>query len=196
MHTPNTRFESDALPFRCAPGHGAAQAERLPSNNFGTLQMDKIELTCRILDRQLAWISAADSRIALIVPLSTAMLGALAAIAPGRTDWSVTGGIAASFAVTFLFLSLLFCAFTSFPRTSGPRGSLVYFGGITSKDSDSYVDELLSSETDNLQRDFALQCHINAEIAEKKFSWIKRAMGCLLISIIPWAYTVYIVYQA
>lgn len=158
--------------------------------------MDKIELTSKILDRQLAWIAAADSRTALIVPLSTAMLGALAAIAPGRTEWSVAAGISASFAVAFLFLSLLFCAFTSFPRTSGPRGSLVYFGGIASKDPDSYVEELLSSDTDNLQRDFALQCHINAKIAEKKFSWIKRAMGCLLISIIPWAHAVYLVYQA
>lgn len=28
MSRHNKRFESDALPFRCAPGQGAAQAQR------------------------------------------------------------------------------------------------------------------------------------------------------------------------
>ena len=158
-------------------------------------RMDNVELIGKILDRQLTWIAAADSRATLIVPLSTAMLGALAAIAPGSAEWSVGAGISASFAVVFLFLSLLFCAFTSFPRTDGPRGSLVYFGGIASKDTDSYVEELLSCNPTDLQRDLALQCHVNAEIASKKFSWIKRAMGCLLGSIAPWAYSVFLIYQ-
>jgi hypothetical protein len=157
--------------------------------------MDKIELTSNILDRQLSWIAAADSRATLIVPLSTAMLGALAAVAPRPAEWSVGAGISASFAVVFLFLSLLFCAFTSFPRTDGPKGSLIYFGGIACKDPDSYVEELLSSDAPDLQRDLALQCHINAEIATKKFLWIKRAMGCLLVSIVPWACSVYLIYQ-
>lgn len=159
------------------------------------LRMDKIELTNKILDRQLTWIAAADSRATLIVPLSTAMFGALAAVAPEPAEWSVGAGISASFSVVFLFLSLLFCAFTSFPRTDGPSGSLVYFGGIADKDRDSYVEALLSCNATDLERDLALQCHINAEIASKKFVWIKRAMGCLLASIVPWANAVYHIYQ-
>lgn len=157
--------------------------------------MDKIELTNKVLDRQLAWIEAADSRTTLIVPLSTAMLAALAAIAPGPTEWSVSAGIFTSLAVLSLFLSLIFCAFTSFPRTDGPRGSLVYFGGIASKGTQSYVEELLSCDSNKFHRDLALQCHVNAEIATKKFSWIKRAMACLLVSIFPWTFAIYLTYQ-
>lgn len=48
------------------------------------------------LDRLLGWVRAAESRLALILPLSTAMLGTLAVLLPSASKWTVAGGIAAS----------------------------------------------------------------------------------------------------
>lgn len=157
--------------------------------------MDKTELAGKTLERQLSWIIAADSRAALIVPVSIAMLGTLAAIVPSPIEWSVGAAVLASLATLLLVVSLLCCTLAAFPRTNGPKGSLIFFGGISERDIDSYVVQLLSCELSELQADLARQCYVNATIASKKFRWVKTAMGFLFGSILPWVGAVYLLYQ-
>jgi hypothetical protein len=63
--------------------------------------MNSIEVLEKELDRLLQWVRAAESRLAFALPLSTAMLGALAVSNPTAFSWSTVSAIAASFAVFF-----------------------------------------------------------------------------------------------
>ena len=147
------------------------------------------------LDRLLGWVRAAESRLALVLPLSTAMLGALAVLAPPVSKWTVLGGIAAAFAAVLLFLSIVFAACASFPRTSGPKGSLVYFGGIVSRDLPQYKEAVSSTMPEAYLDDLRTQCHRNAQIAERKYAWVQRSMACLLLSSLPWGLSLFILYS-
>ena len=149
-----------------------------------------------ILDKQLLWISAADSRLALVLPLSTAMLGALAATAPKLTEWTLAGGIPASLAVLFLVLAIAFCSLAAFPRTHGPAGSIIFFEGIASRDLEKYRAQIDTADDAHYANDLIQQCHINAAIASAKFVWVKRSMRCLMLASIPWAIAIYVFYRS
>lgn len=160
-------------------------------------QMDKsISRAQSDLDRILAWVRAAESRLALVLPLSTAMLGTLAVLMPPAGAWTVLGGIASSFAAFFLLLSIGLAACASFPRTTGPKGSLTYFGGIAAMDLPQYEESIKSRTPDADLADLISQCHRNAQIAERKYSWVQRSMACLFIAALPWGLSLFILYTA
>ena len=147
------------------------------------------------LDRLLGWARAAESRLALVLPLSTAMLGALAVLAPPASKWTVAGGIAVSFAAVLLLVSIAFAACASFPRTTGPKGSLIYFGGITTRELPQYEAAVKSLTPEAYLTDLINQCHRNAQIAECKYAWVQRSMACLFISALPWGLSLFILYS-
>lgn len=148
-----------------------------------------------VLSRLLEWIRAADSRLRLVLPLSTAMLGALAVLIPPLPGWTVLGGVAAAGAAVFLVLSIAFAAFASFPRTNGPLGSLVYFGGIVSKDLGQYEAAVKAQAPEEYLEDLTRQCHRNAQIADRKFAWLQRSIGCLFAAAAPWTLAIFILYS-
>lgn len=148
------------------------------------------------LSRLLAWIQSAETRIGLVLPLSTAMLGVLSVLAPTFSKWTIFPAIMSAFSVLFLVLSVTFSALASFPRTSGPKGSLIYFGGIVSMELDQYRAASKNLDLDEYIEELIKQCHRNAQIAERKYAWIQRALGCLFISSAPWALSVYLLYSA
>lgn len=156
--------------------------------NSKMLKVDQME---NLLNRQLAWIAAADSRLSLVLPLSTAMLGALAVYAPKASMWNLASGIPAAFAIFFLCLSILFCALASFPRTKGTKGSVIFFEGINARSAEQYHSTMISLKESDYLNDLIQQCHINAAIASTKFTWVKRGMSSLFASVIPWAYAIY-----
>lgn len=144
-----------------------------------------------VLDKQLSWISAADSRLSLVLPLSTAMLGSLAVYATGPGSWTLIAGIPAAFAIFFLCLSIIFSACASFPRTKGTKGSLIFFDGITSRDLDQFRSSVKAAQKSDVLDDLVQQCHINAQIATTKFTWVKRGMASMLTAMLPWAFAMY-----
>lgn len=159
-----------------------------------TIIMDTKDYLEKELSRLLHWIQAADTRLAFILPLTTAMLGALALLAPKPEAWSSLAVVMFSFSVLFLVLSVIFSACASFPRTNGPKGSLLYFSGIESRELNQF--SIAAKEMTDTQYidDLISQCHINAQICEKKFSHIRHALACLFISSIPWSASIFILY--
>ncbi|MGB3835900.1 Pycsar system effector family protein [Castellaniella sp.] len=153
--------------------------------------MADIEQLQYILDKQLGWISAADSRLSLVLPLSTAMLGALAVYATKPSVWTLMAGIPAAFAIFFLCISIIFCACAAFPRIGGTKGSLLFFGGIVSRDISRFRASVKAAQKDDFHDDLIEQCHINAQIASTKFTWVKRAMASMLVAMLPWALAVF-----
>ncbi len=161
-----------------------------------------MEITERIrfletnLGRQLSWIGAADSRSALAFALNTGMLGVLAAISPKQaTAWAVAPAVFASFAVVFALGSLVCLTFASFPRVDGPRGSLVFFGGIAQRTAEQFKEAVNVLSDESYVDDLANQCHRNAEIANRKFSWVQRAFVCLYLAVPPWGLAIFLLYN-
>ncbi len=113
------------------------------------------------LARLLDWVRAAESRLSMVLPLSTAMLGALAVLAPVASKWTIVAGIAAAFAAFFMVLSIVFAAIASFPRTTGPKGSLIHFGGIVTRDLAEYESQIKSLTSESYLDDLIRQCHRN-----------------------------------
>ena len=147
------------------------------------------------LTRQLHWIDVADSKVTFGFAVNTTMLGVLAVMAPASpADWSTAAAIVASFAFTLEVAALLFLSFASFPRTHGPKGSLLFFGGITQRSPDQYKEAVQSLSVEAYITDLTAQCHRNAEIAAQKFAWVQRALICVYLSVLPWGLSIWFLY--
>jgi hypothetical protein len=157
---------------------------------------DRIAFLEANLARQLHWIRLADSKVAFVFTANTAMLGILAGIAPASTaSWTTAPAICASFALAFGIAGLLFLSFAAFPRTGGPKGSLLFFGGIAQRDSEQFKRAVLSLSHEAYIDDLSTQCHRNGEIATQKFAWVQRALFCLYLSVIPWGLSLWLLYN-
>ena len=158
---------------------------------------DKMRFLEESLSRQLLWIAATEKKTTLIFALNTAMLGVLAAVAPDNLfKWDSASGFFASIAVVLNLLSLGSVAFSMFPRTTGPTGSLIYFGGIHDMKVEEYVQAVKELSAERLFDDFANQCHRNAQIATIKYRWVQRANILLFLSILPWLASLFLLYSA
>jgi hypothetical protein len=157
--------------------------------------MNKNEYLERELDRLLAWIRAADARVSLVLPLSTAMLGALAALGSGVECWKASEITWSTLATVPLFASLVFLVLATFPRTRGPQGSLIFFGGISSRSMEQYREAVRDLDEESYANDLISQCHVNSEIAQQKFKWVKLSLLALFVASIPWLVSVYTLYQ-
>jgi hypothetical protein len=165
------------------------------SNEENSQLITTIERAEEELSRVLEWIRSGDSRLRFVLPLAITMLGVISALIPSPSSWTLLGGISASFAVFFLGLSVVFCAFSSFPRTSGPLGSMIYFGGIITRDLKQFDSEFRSMTNEQYLTDLLNQIHRNAQIAQAKFTWLQRSIACLFFSLVPWVVGLYEFYS-
>lgn len=130
-----------------------------------------------LLERQLTWIAAADAKVGVVVSLHVAMLGGLGAAYTAATavkspwvNWMACG-------YTILaVLSLICAAMALWPRTDGPKSSMVYFGCIAKGRCEDYVEDFKKKDDDYFLEDLAEQVHRNAQIAQKKISFVGTAM--------------------
>ena len=155
---------------------------------------EKIERSNEILSKQLLWISAADSKVAPIFAINTAMLGILAAFIPQIDNWTISSAIITTLSIISLIASIIFLALVTFPQLSGPKDSYIYFGGIVAKSEDSYVNDMINIEDDIFLKDILIQSYRNAEIAHSKFNHIKRAMALTFIGLPMWLLAVWLLY--
>lgn len=141
-----------------------------------------------VLERNLAWIAAAELKVGVIVAIDTAMLGGLgaafsAADVQMRTYWAVLFTLAAAI---LLAGGLTTAAMTVLPRVSGPAKSLLFFGRIGEVAEPDYIDAFRTAAVQQLLEDWSAQIHRNAQIACDKFKLVRQAMIWSFLSILPW----------
>lgn len=157
--------------------------------------IDQISFLENNLARQLMWIGAAESKVSFVFAVNTAMLGVLAAVSPkSACNWEVATVIITALAAIFCLASLLSLSFASFPNTTGPKGSLIYFGGVTQRDSQQYHEAVSGMSAEAYIEDLSAQCHRNAEIAGLKYTWVRRSLILLYLAVIPWGLSIYLLY--
>jgi hypothetical protein len=148
--------------------------------------MDRIAVAESVLSRQLGWIAAADARLALALPLNTAMLGTLAALFPKPGQATLGYGLAASMAAILLGGSIVCCAWAALPRRHGRRDTLIYFEDIAQLSSDLHLKRMQQITDADYLVDLCLQCHVNARIAFSKFQGVRCALLLLMAGTVPW----------
>lgn len=142
------------------------------------------------LERQLTWIAAADAKVGVVVTLHVAMLGGLGAAytaAAAKSSW--VNGIATAYAILAL-VSLICAAMALWPRTDGPKNSMIYFGCVVKGRCEDYVDDFKNKGDDFFLVDLAEQVHRNAQIADKKISFVSTAMKVAFAGSLFWAVAV------
>jgi hypothetical protein len=143
------------------------------------------------LERQLGWIQSADTKLTILVPVPTAMLGVLSTYVERIPDMTLTVLVPFLVATCLLAAALFLAAVSVVPRTDGPASSSVFLGKIAQMAAPQYRAMVTArSEADYLS-DLSDQVHINAEIAAQKHGLIRKAMYCLFIAIAPWLATLY-----
>lgn len=153
-----------------------------------TSDRERLQTAQWVLERNLAWITAAEVKVGVIVAIDTAMLGGLvaafsAADGVARTAWAWFFNIGAAIALG----SALFCAAMAvLPRVNGPDKSLLFFGRVASFTDVDYIESFKKATDTDLLEDWTAQIHRNAQIACDKFSWVRTSMWWSFLSVMPW----------
>lgn len=156
---------------------------------------DRTRLMELSIERLLKTNNAADTKVATIVGMNTTMLAVLAAIITSNEIASVWLVILAVLSAAGLLTALLCLSLSSFPRTSRPAKSVIFFGAISSLSTEAYGELVKNLTDEDYIEDLIDQCHRTATIATRKFRWIQRGQMTWYTSIIPWLLTVYLIYQ-
>lgn len=146
----------------------------------------RIEFLETELARLLNWIQSSENRLSLIIPLTTAMLSGLFILAPSYDSWTILQGVLIVLSALLLLITIVCAVISSFPRTDGPKGSLIYFGGISALERQQYLNAISKLTIDDFIKDLSAQCYVNALIASKKFAWVQRSLGFMFAATIPW----------
>lgn len=149
---------------------------------------ERLQTAQWVLERNLAWIAAAEVKVGVIVAIDTAMLGGLgaafsAADGGARTGWACLFTTGAAIA---LGCALLCAAMAVLPRVNGPAKSLLFFGRVGSCADVDYVESFKKATDAELLADWTAQIHRNAQIACDKFSWVRKSMWASFLSVTPW----------
>lgn len=144
------------------------------------------------LQRKLDWVSRHDTRIAFVAGILIAMLGVLANAGASTTAWYwyiyAIFGISAG----LLFTGLILIYFSQYPKTESQNSSLIFFGTIAGMKCDEFKKKFKNMTEEEYLNDLLSQIHINADILNKKFSYLKWSLVLLAVSIIPWLSAIYL----
>jgi hypothetical protein len=142
----------------------------------------------QLLSRQLDWISAAEARVALLLPFETTMLGALFTARATNSTYHGLGHLAALSAMVALTYALACLAAASFPRLAGPRRSVIFFGEIARHDLAYFRESIRTLSDPDYLADLTGQVHRNADIARRKFKWVAQSLGAVFFAVLPALY--------
>lgn len=148
----------------------------------------------KILSFQLEWIKNADSKVSPLFAIDIAMTGIIVALIKALPAWTIPTAIFSSLTLIPIVLSIIFLALSMFPRLRGPKGSIIFFGGITQRSVESYIEEVKNVSTEKYETDLLMQAYRNAEIAETKFRFITYSFIATFISVPFWGVSIYLLY--
>ena len=155
---------------------------------------DRLPIAQWILERNLAWVAAAEVKVAVIVTIDMALLGSIGGTysAAGAATRTACADLFWTIFAAILVAAGIFCAAMAvLPRLKGPAESLVFFGCIGSLTRSDYLTRFKNASELQLLEDWTAQIHRNAQIACRKFCWVRRSMWLSFFSVIPWVVAIH-----
>jgi hypothetical protein len=175
-----TPAQTPAAPQATAPAAAPAQVPTAAATK------DRLDEARWIFERQLAWISAAEVKVGVVVTIQVAMLaglGAAFAAATKKSPWALGSCTAC---VLLAAVAIICAAMAVKPRTDGPASSLLFFGKVRGLSEPDYAQRFKTATDEDLLADYSAQIHRNAEIASAKHDWVGKAVMISFMSAIPW----------
>ncbi|MEL6641883.1 MAG: Pycsar system effector family protein [Pseudomonadota bacterium] len=152
--------------------------------------MDEVNHLKWVLERQINWISSADSKLAILGPVPLAMLAiswANSSLLIYNISWADAPLLVST---VVLCVGLFFTKAALTPRLSGPVESNIFFGRIAAKTSQDYVKHMTNQSDASLVDDLLMQIHRNACIASIKHRNISKSIFWLVVGIPIWLLSV------
>lgn len=144
---------------------------------------EHIEIAMYILDKQLYFISAVDTRASMLLA-SNIGLAAIVVSFVDLTKWqSLVAGV---FSIIGIIISTVFTFTTIRPShidTPSPD-TLIYWGHISRKKLDVYIRELKTAQSNKIMQDISSQTHTLSIIVDYKYRKMKFAVDTFAISAI------------
>lgn len=150
----------------------------------------KLEMAKWIFENQLGWNAAVEIKTGVIVTLNLAVISGLASLFIEVDKPTIAQYWLSGIALICPIVALCLAAKSVSPQLSGPAESLLYFGRISEKDRQVYVEEFERASESDLLTDVLDQTHRNAEIVRSKYLHIRRAINWSFIGIFPWCVAV------
>lgn len=153
---------------------------------------DRLGMAQWILERNIHWIGAAETKCGAIVAIDTAMLGVLASAFSGveRVHRTTPAIFWAILAAALLIAGVYCSAMSLLPRINGPVRSFIFFGRIVEKSEAEYRETFHSASEDDFLTDCMSQIHRNADIACEKYRWVRASMRWSFGALLPWVLAV------
>lgn len=156
------------------------------------MPFDRTALLERNLDRQIAWTRASDSKLAMVLPINSAMLGVLAAQlaqaqVKGLHHWALA--VAASIPALVSFFSAILAAL---PRTRTRTESCIHFTGVAEHEPGRFHDRMRDLTEEQHFEHLAAEVHTSARIAREKMIHARRAYYALFIALPFWVAAIYL----
>lgn len=175
---PTITPQAPALPPLIAPTPAQALA--------AAATKDRLVEARWIFERQLAWISAAEVKVGVVVTIQVAMLAGLGAAFSAATKKS-TWALGSTTACVLLAAVAIICAAMAVrPRTAGPASSLLFFGKVQELSEPDFTYRFKKVTDEELLADYSAQIHVNAQIATRKHDWVGKSVMVSFMSAIPW----------
>lgn len=154
----------------------------------GPASTDKRDVrAAELLKLMLGFFPRVEAKLSLLLTLNVAMLGVLASsIRPiPRGDFTL---IAPALAVLLLGASFWNLYRAALPQLmESDTKSLFYFRAIAEQEEASYIDAVMATDAQELERDLARQIWRNAVILTAKFTRVDRAFRYTAMAAAPWA---------
>ncbi|KIO48338.1 Pycsar system effector family protein [Nitrosospira sp. NpAV] len=158
---------------------------------------DKERLTTAqwVLERNLAWIAAAEVKLGIMITLQLAMIGGLATVFGGAAHKTTCSIVFTCISGTLGLIALCCAVMVAIPRLNGTQRSLLFFGEITKHSLNSYTESFCEATDAQLLIDWITQIHRNAEIARDKHKWIRYSIIFSFCSFVPWVIALFLLQE-
>jgi hypothetical protein len=158
-------------------------------------EIDHVDILEKNLARQIEAVRASDTKIALLIPAETIMLGVIAAMFRVAEPGPLTS-LYVAFSTVPLILSYASAALSAFPRLRSSAGSLLFFGSIAARSPDNYLAAIRALDGEAYVADLAEQCGTVARIAAAKYGHARNAYLTFNAALPFWAFAVYLLSRA
>jgi len=138
-------------------------------------EIERIEHARWALERNIGWIVQAEVKVAVVISLNIAMVGAMAASYTTTTNKTPEATVLTLFFGLVVLVAFFCSVMVVKPRLEGPVSSYIFFGKIVAKDRVMFAEDFAKAGAIEFLRDLTDQLHRNAEIACEKHEWVEKA---------------------
>lgn len=147
--------------------------------------LDVIE---RQFDRVQFLFTRVDAKVNAVLAITSGQI-AVASVGISGGDWKhVWVILPAALFLTSTAVTMVNLYRCTFPEVRRGDHSLVYFAQVAQQSRDDYIDAVINCSVEEWKKDIIVQAWKTADIARRKFKYLKHATTSAMMSLAPWTW--------